>query len=45
MKIVIIVKGHSNQQVENKNGSKEIITKEDIMHHLADAHEWHFWGD
>ncbi len=27
------------------NDSKEFNASEMILHHIADAHEWHFWGE
>ena len=36
---------HSTQQVENENSSELYNPVPDIMHHIADAHEWHFWGE
>ena len=35
----------SSQQVEIKNTSELYNPVPDIMHHIADAHEWHFWGE
>ena len=36
---------HSTETVENKNNSELYNPVPDIMHHIADAHEWHFWGE
>ena len=36
---------HSTEPAENKNTSELYNPVPDIMHHIADAHEWHFWGE
>ena len=30
---------------KKSNSSEKYNPTEDILHHIADAHEWHFWGE
>lgn len=32
------------QQDKTKNKSKKYNPTEDVLHHIQDSHEWHFWG-